>query len=101
MVTSRRRRRPWRGDSPREIAVFAGAAVAVLYAVLTPLHLALLHGTTRMVMSAVAAASAATAAAIATAVHREAVPEARLPMALAVVASLPLVNALTHTAVAR
>jgi diguanylate cyclase (GGDEF)-like protein len=101
MATSRRRRLPWRGDSPREIAVFAGAAVAALYAILTPMHLALLVGTPRWVMALVASASAATAAVLSVAVHRGAVPEARLPVVLAVVASLPLINSLTHTAVAR
>jgi diguanylate cyclase (GGDEF)-like protein len=100
MATSRRRR-PWTGNSRREITVFAGMAVAVLYVVLTPLHLTLLRGTPRVVMASVAGASAATAAAVAVAVHREEVPDRRLPVALAVVASLPLVNSLTHTAVAQ
>jgi diguanylate cyclase (GGDEF)-like protein len=100
MAIARRRRLPWSGDSPRETVVFAGAAVGVLYAVLTPVHLMLLTGTPRRVMPAVAAASAVTAAALATAAHRRLVPDERLPYVLATVASLPLVNALTHTAVA-
>jgi diguanylate cyclase (GGDEF)-like protein len=99
MATSRRPRLPWSGNSPREIAVFAGAAVAGFYGVLIPVHLALLTGTPRVVMAAVAAASAGAAAAIAVLVHRGTVPDAGLPLALAAVASLPLVNSLTHTAV--
>jgi diguanylate cyclase (GGDEF)-like protein len=99
MATSRRRR-PWTGNSRREIAVFAAMAVTALYGVLTPLHLALQQGPTRVVMAAVAGVSAATAATLAVAVHREVVPDRYLSLVLAVVASLPLVNSLTHTAVA-
>src|SRR4051794_23665100 len=101
MAPSRHRRLPWTGDSPRETVVFAGAAIAALYVLLTPTHLLLLSGTPRTVMASVAAASALTAAALATAAHRRTLPAERLPVVLAIVAALPLVNSLTHTAVAR
>jgi diguanylate cyclase (GGDEF)-like protein len=81
--------------------VYAGTVVAVLYAALTPVHLLVLADTTRIVMASVAAASALTAAVLATATHRGAVPAKRLPLTLAVLAALPLVNSLTHTGVAR
>jgi len=100
MGSSRHRRLPWTGNSPRETVVFAGAAVAALYALLTPVHLLLLSGVPRTVMASMAAASALTAAALATAAHRRTVAPEQLPVVLAVVAALPLVNSLTHTAVA-
>src|SRR3954471_10218627 len=100
MSIPRRRRLPWSGDSPRETTVFAVAAIAALYTVLTPLHLLTLKDPARVVMASVAAASAVVAAVLAVAAHRERVPQPRLPLVLATVASLPLVNALTHTAVA-
>jgi diguanylate cyclase (GGDEF)-like protein len=99
MAIARRRRLPWSGDSPRETAVFAGAAIAALYAVLLPVHLASLTSTPRAVMATVAGGSAVLAAALAAATHWELVPDRRLPHVLAAVASLPMVNALTHTAV--
>src|SRR3954454_14724386 len=110
MAIARRRRLPWSGDSPRQTAVFAGVAVAALDAVLLPGHLASLSGRPRAlvgqgagrpraVMATVAGGSAVLAAAMAAATHWERVPDRRLPHVLAVVASLPMVNALTHNAV--
>src|SRR5689334_23776510 len=95
-----RRRLPWSGGSPREIAVFVAALACALYVVLTPLHLLVLSGRPRVVMASVAAASAVAAAVAGVAIHRRLVPAHRLPVVLTAVAALPLVNALTHTAVA-
>jgi len=81
--------------------VFACAAVTALYGVLTPTHLLLQSGVPRTVMATMAAASALTAAALGTAAHRRILPADRLPVVLAIVAGLPLLNSLTHTAVTR
>src|SRR3954454_24027305 len=96
MATSRHRRLPWTGDSPRETVVFACAAVTALYGLLTPTHLLLQSGVPRTVMASMAAASALTAAALGTAAHRRIVSADHLPVVLAIVAALPLVNSLTH-----
>jgi len=72
--------------------------LAALYAVLAPLHLILLTGTTRTVMAALATAGAALLGAAAVWLHRHPAHDGRPEVAWSVtLAAVPLANTLVHT----
>ncbi len=81
------------GESPAVVAAVA-AALAVLYSVLTPLHVLMLDGPARAAMVVTAATSAVVLAAVVVIVRRRAVAVA--PLAVASVAGIPVLNSVLY-----